>query len=118
MSEWGYCYATTNKKETETSGHYYLGDKCEKVDGTKVYYYAICNGVDCNGNKGEAYGLKMCASGLHPSGTTKQCGGETYAERCLTECNYEDDAKSCADKGKNFVAKCHDENDKEWGECQ
>ena len=118
MSEWGYCYATTNKKETETRGHYYLGDKCEKVDGTKVYYYAICNGVDCNGNKGEAYGLKMCASGLHPSGTTKQCGGETYAERCLTECNYEDDAKSCADKGKNFVAKCHDENDKEWGECK
>ena len=118
LSAWGYCYATTNKNETETNGHYYLGDKCEKVDGTKVYSYGICNGVDCNGNKGEAYGLKKCASGLHPNGTIKECGGETYAERCLTECNYEDDAESCADKGKDFNALCHDENDKEWGECK
>ena len=100
-------------------GHYKVGEKCEQNDGTKVYYYASCTvNEDCYGNPGPAKGMKTCSSDQYPGGNTVECGGYTYADYCMGECNYEDDAKSCADKGKTFVAKCHDKNDKEWGECK
>ena len=118
IKEWGYCYATTNKNNTETNGHYYIGEKCEKGDGTKVYSYGLCTGVHCNGTKGAAYGLKNCSSGTYPSGKTVTCGGVTYAEICKAECSYDYDEAMCAKDGKDFVAKCLDENKKEWGECK
>ena len=102
-----------------SNGSYKVGEKCEQNDGTKVYYIAGCTtDKDCLGNPGPAKGMKTCSSDQYPGGNTVECGGHTYADYCMGECNYEDDAKSCADKGKTFVAKCHDKNDKEWGECQ
>ena len=112
------CSADTDLDYWLKHGNYKVGEKCEQNDGTKVYYYASCTGRDCNGNYGPAYGKKACSSDQYPGGDTVECGGYTYADYCMGECNYEDDAKSCADKGKTFVAKCHDKNDKEWGECQ
>ena len=112
------CSADTDLDYWLKHGNYKVGEKCKQIDLTPVYYYASCTGRDCNGNYGPAYGKKACSSDQYPGGDTVECGGYTYADYCMGECNYEDDAKSCADKGKTFVAKCHDKNDKEWGECQ
>ena len=115
----GYCGATTDTSWRINHGDYVVSEKCEQDDGTKVYYTADCTtDKDCTGNPGPAYGKKTCSSNQYPGGDTVECGGYTYADYCMGECNYEDDAKSCADKGKTFVAKCHDKNDKEWGECK
>ena len=115
----GYCGAFTDTSWRLKNGYYVVGEKCEQNDGTKVYYMASCTtDKDCTGNPGAAYGKKTCSSDQYPGGNTVECGGYTYADYCMGECNYEDDAQSCADKGKDFNALCHDKNDKEWGECK
>ena len=115
----GYCRAYTDISYNLSHGYYEVGEKCEQNDGTKVYYVTECTAdKDCKGNVPPANGMKHCASDQYPGGKTVECGGYTYSEYCMGECNYEDDAQSCADKGKDFNALCHDKNDKEWGECK
>ena len=94
--------------------------KCTKLDGTKLYYYAECASEtkDCEGNDAPAKGLRICPYGTFLGGKTVECGGYTYAEHCLTECNYEENAESCQEKGQTFNPKCKDNKDVWWGECQ
>ena len=100
-------------------GKYEAMEKCTQNDGTKVYYYADCTtSEDCAGNQGIAYGLKTCPSGSVPSGKTVECGGYTYGESCKAECSYDHDEDMCKKAGKTFVKKCHDNNNKWWGECK
>ena len=113
------CQATIDKSYTEKYGNYYVDEKCTKQNGDIVYYYYTCNGeyLDCNGGTPPAQGLKKCETGQFLGGKIVECGGYKYAEYCMAECNYEDDAKSCSDKGKDFNPICRDEDDKEWGTC-
>ena len=64
-------------------GYYLVGEKCTKIDLTKVYKYASCTtDKDCEGNQGPAYGLKTCPEGAVGSGKTVECGNRTYYEEC------------------------------------
>ena len=82
----GTCYASANDS---MSGFYVVGEKCTKIDLTKVYKYAYCTTKkDCEGNPGLAYGLKRC-DGDKGSGKTVECGGYTYFENCDGTCDTE-----------------------------
>ena len=80
----GSCYARTQNQvgTVITLGEYLVGDKCTKIDLTKVYWYASCTGTNCEGNDGPAYGLKECPNGAVGSGKTVECGNITYYEEC------------------------------------
>ena len=95
-------------------------EKCTKADGSKIYYVADCTGINCLGQKGPAYGLKQCASDEKATGTAVKCGGYEYGTSCVkkVECSYDHDEDMCKKAGKTFVKKCHDNNNKWWGECQ
>ena len=86
----GSCYAyTQNQVGTwATRGKYLVGDKCTKIDLTKVYWYASCTGTNCEGNPGLAYGLKTCPNGEVGSGKTVECGDITYYEECGCDTEY------------------------------
>ena len=100
-----------------THGYYIVGEKCTKIDLTKVYWYDSCTTEkDCEGNQGPAYGLKTCASGYFAVGTIVKCGGLVYGSDCAATCNYELQASDCAEN-QSFVAHCRDYNDVEFGEC-
>ena len=75
---------------------------------------------DCNGNPGPAYGLKQCGSNETATGKVVPCGGYDWGTSCVkkVECNYDYDEDMCKKAGKTFVAKCHDDDNKWWGECQ
>ncbi len=102
-------------------GYYSVKEKCTKVDGTKIYWSASCDtDKDCSGKPGLAYGLKQCNSDEKATGTVVKCGGYEYGTSCVkkVECSYDYDEDMCKKEGKTFVKKCHDDNNKWWGECQ
>ncbi len=101
------------------SGVYPVRYKCTREsNGKKVYYAADCDvEKDCDGNPGLAYGLTKCESSEFGYGKVVQCGGYTYADTCLTECNYEKTEADCTAEGKSFVVKCVDNKNQSWGEC-
>ena len=118
----GYCRAYT-KAEFDSGfnngtykGWYLLGDKCTKLNGTQVYWYGDCADSNCQGGKGDAYGLKTCGSGYYAVGTIVECGGLVYGSDCAATCNYELQASDCAEN-QSFVAHCRDYNNVEFGEC-
>ncbi len=112
----GYCYAST----TIGTSYYNAGTKCTMSDGTPVYYKYFCSSetTDCLGGESPVKGWKTCPSGTVPSGETKECGGSTYAKKCVTECSYDYNEAMCTAAGKDFVQKCKDNDDKWWGECK
>ena len=114
----GSCYARTQNQvgTVITLGEYLVGDKCTKIDLTKVYWYASCTGTNCEGNNGPAYGLKKCDTGYYAVGTIVECGGDVYGSDCAATCNYELQASDCAEN-QTFVARCRDYNNVEFGEC-
>ena len=90
----GYCYATTESSFNSwnaTHGYYKVGDKCTKVDGTKIVYYLNCDFSsntaykDCNGNMSPAAGKKRC-DGDKGTGMV-ECGGYKYFDTCEETCN-------------------------------
>lgn len=101
------------------NGHYRVKEKCtQTTTGKKVYWVAECNvAKDCAGHVPEAAGLKQCERGEFGYGKVVQCGGYTYADKCLTECNYEKTEADCTAEGKSFVLKCVDNKGQSWGEC-
>ena len=104
-----------------SNGDYHVKEKCTKVDGTKIYWWADCDTrKDCNGNPGPAYGLKKCDENETATGKVVHCGSVDWGTSCVkkVECNYDYDEDMCKKAGKTFVAKCHDDNNKWWGECQ
>ncbi len=115
----GICYAYTQDQVNRgyTKGNYLVGDKCTKLDNTKVYWYAMCTtSKDCEGNQGPAYNLKTCETGYYAVGTIVECGGNIYGSDCAATCNYELQASDCAEN-QSFVAHCRDYNNVEFGEC-
>ena len=113
----GKCY---NSDWTNVGYYTTTKEKCTKADGSKIYYVADCTGINCLGQKGPAYGLKQCASDEKATGTAVKCGGYEYGTSCVkkVECSYDHDEDMCKKAGKTFVKKCHDNNNKWWGECQ
>ena len=97
-------------------GYFYLKEKCKTSKGISVNYYAPCNGLDCEGNKGPCYGKKVCGSGtiaIDPC----TCGGVTLGSSCVIKCPYEDTETSCAVHGRSFKQRCKDNNGTWYGEC-
>ena len=96
-------------------------EKCTKEDGSKVYWTAYCTTAkDCTGKPGLAYGLKQCASDEKATGDkVVHCGNYDWGTSCVkkVECSYDYDESMCKDN-QEFVAKCHDNDGKWWGECK
>ncbi len=117
-----YTYLSENGgdcKDYSLGNTYNVKEKCTQSNGSTIYWQADCTTAkDCKGNPGPAYGLKTCPSGSVPSGKTVTCGGTTFGETCKAECSYDHDEDMCKKAGKTFVKKCHDNNNKWWGECQ
>ena len=114
------CHGATTDLNYWTLNHgdYIAGEKCTKVDGSKVYLIADCTvKKDCKGNKGPAYGLKTCPSGYYHTGTVKECGGKIYASDCAVSCKYEQKESDCTD-GETFTPYCLDANRVWYGECK
>ena len=112
------CQGTTTDLNSLHSGSYIAGEKCTKVDGSKVYLIAQCTvEKDCKGNKGPAYGLKLCPSGYYHTGTVKECGGYIYSSECAVSCKYEQKESDCS-SGETFTPYCLDANRVWYGECK
>lgn len=109
----GYCSAYTNTQviNNYTKGYYLIGDKCTKLDNTKVYWYANCTTAkDCEGNQGAAYGLKECDYYKEVgSGKSVTCGRVTFYEKCEkketcdTESSFENGGYCRAYKDYQFI---------------
>ena len=111
----GYC------TDLNISGYYSVKEKCTKADDTKIYWRASCDtSKDCSGKPGPAYGLKKCGENETATGKVVPCGGYDWGTSCVkkVECSYDHDEDMCKKAGKTFVKKCHDNNNKWWGECQ
>ena len=111
----GYC------TDLNISGYYSVKEKCTKADDTKIYWRASCDtSKDCSGKPGPAYGLKKCGENETATGKVVPCGGYDWGTSCVkkVECSYDHDEDMCKKAGKTFVAKCHDNDNKWWGECQ
>ena len=73
-------------------GEYNVKEKCTRTsDGKTIWWTADCASEtkDCLGNYSPAYGLTKCKKNEFGYGMVVQCGGYTYADKCLAECNYE-----------------------------
>ena len=118
---------TANFVETYASlGWYLVKDMCVSTKGDKYGYYAECDGrgVDLNGNRPPAQGLKDCGKDMQGYPTNTLCGKHNWGTACVAKCpyNYTEDARqpdSHCPEGKNFVGKCKDNNVPPilWGEC-
>ena len=105
----------------DNRGNYYrVKEKCSQTTtGKTIYWIKRCDSkdLDCAGNYSPAYGLTKCEKSEFGYGTVVQCGSYIYADKCLTECNYEKTEADCTAEGKSFVVKCVDNKDQSWGEC-
>ena len=109
-----------------TGGEYKVREYCTDPDTNRtLYYHAACNHTktDLSGNTAPCAGyFEGCETGLMASGKTCTCGGKTYYENCLKECNYEDTEESCRSQGLGFERKCYGSRDGKtqiwYGECK
>ena len=64
--------------------------------------------------------MTKCNSDEKATGTVVKCGGYDWGTSCVkkVECSYDHDEDMCKKAGKTFVKKCHDDNNKWWGECK
>ncbi len=113
----GSCEAVYGALINSYTFRYYVKNKCTTQDGTKVYYAAQCNEINCEGKPGPCYGKKACRSSeiaIDPC----ECGRVTYGSSCVIECPYEETEYTCSLKGMSFTQRCKD-NDGTWfGECK
>ena len=79
-NEYGSCTAYPEGREPD--GYYELYEKCTQDDGTIINWYGKCNEIDCDGNKGLAYGFTECSDDEVGSGKSIECGGITFYEKC------------------------------------
>ncbi len=109
----GYC-------EAEVAGafpeHYYVKDKCKTETGISIKYWAKCNGIDCEGNRGPCYGKTACDSSTIAVDPCT-CGGLTYGSSCVIKCPYEQTAADCK-AGQTFTQRCKDNSGIWFGECK
>ncbi len=95
---------------SKINNYYFVKYKCTTVVyGTKQKLAKECNSttLDCSGNMPPCAGMKECSTGTFGSGDACSCGGKIYFNECVTECNFEDTAETCAAKGQNFEQKCY-----------
>ncbi len=109
-----FCYR--DSIPTAYLGYYYVRDSCTNRYGEQTALYARCDRIDCDGNKGPAYGLKSCGVFQSPSGTTVECGGIIYSSECA-ECEYKQYKSDCTSE-QTFVPHCKSSLASSWiGEC-
>ena len=110
---------TSLTSEKYYADYYKVGEKCTRLDGSKVYLLANCTTEkDCKGNKGPAYGLRRsCPFGYYATGTIVECGGHIYSSDCAVSCKYEQKESDCTD-GETFTPYCLDANHVWYGECK